>query len=85
MVVILDDEVPTVKDCPLYLEVIEDFSKTNTVSVLWPEPRFFDNIAVTQVSKTMVKIYSMLILKLKFVYISNIDLGTGSVIESWTI
>lgn len=41
----------------MYLEVIEDFSKKNTVPVLWPEPRFIDNIAVTHVTKTMVSIF----------------------------
>lgn len=50
---VTDDEAPSVQDCPLYLEVIEDFSKKNTVSVSWPEPRFLDNIGVTQVAKTM--------------------------------
>jgi len=51
---IVDDQVPTVKDCPMYLEVIEDFSKSDTVPVSWSEPGFLDNIAVTQVVKTMV-------------------------------
>ncbi|XP_025408266.1 sushi, von Willebrand factor type A, EGF and pentraxin domain-containing protein 1-like [Sipha flava] len=50
---VTDDEIPTVYDCPLYFEVVEDFTKTETVPVSWPEPRFFDNVAVTQVIKTM--------------------------------
>jgi len=50
---VTDDEMPAVKNCPLHLEVIEDFSKNSTVPISWPEPRFSDNIAVTQVAKTM--------------------------------
>jgi len=51
---LIDDEVPSVQDCPTYLEIIEDFSKKNTVPVSWREPWFSDNIGVTQVAKTMV-------------------------------
>ncbi|VVC43610.1 Immunoglobulin-like fold,Sushi/SCR/CCP domain,HYR domain [Cinara cedri] len=50
---VTDDEPPVVQDCPLYLEVVEDFSKNDTVPVSWTEPQFSDNVAVTQVAKTM--------------------------------
>lgn len=46
--------MPTVRDCPLYLEVIKDFSKKNFVPVSWPEPHFTDNVAVERVEKTVV-------------------------------
>lgn len=46
--------MPAVRNCPLHLEVIEDFSKNSTVPISWLEPSFSDNTAVTQVAKTMV-------------------------------
>lgn len=53
---VTDDEIPTVSDCSPYVEVVEDFSQSDTVRVTWPEPRFTDNVAIAQVAKTMVTI-----------------------------
>lgn len=83
--VVADDEVPSVQDCPLYLEVIEDFSKKNTVPVSWPEPLFLDNIGVTQVAKTMVCAYYDNLGFYYFYLRVLIGLGTWSAYGPWTV
>jgi len=81
-----DDEVPSVQDCPLYLEVIEDFSKNNTVPVSWTEPRFLDNTGVTQVAKTMVCVHIMITYGFECFYLRVlIVLGTWSAYGPGTV
>ncbi|XP_050433166.1 uncharacterized protein LOC126841021 [Adelges cooleyi] len=50
---VTDDEPPKVRDCPLYLELAEDFGENDAVPVRWPEPVFVDNVSVTKITKTM--------------------------------